>query len=186
MAILKNFGSKAIHYASNGVEAISILEDSSLNVDCIIADFKMPVMNGLQLLKNIRSGMVQNTRCDLPVAMLTGFGEDVLVELAIQLDVSTFLLKPPHQGVLLERLQNIFNDILSNDHHLQSMDFYNNIDVNTPVTDILKDDPSSLLRAESVSPLRGYSEKVSYMLESFPENKVLAIPLFFQKRPYLI
>lgn len=182
MAILKNFGSKSIHYASNGAEAISILEDPSMKIDCIIADFKMPAMNGLQLLKAIRTGAVQNTRYDLPLVMLTGFGEDVLVGLAIKLDVSTFLLKPPNQRILLEQIQNIFTDILSKDHHLQPIDFYKKIDVNTLVTDLLKDEPSSLLRVESSGAInQGGSEKVSYMLESFPENKVLAEPLYSKK-----
>ena len=179
MAILKNIGNKTIHYASNGLEAITILENSSLKIDCIIADFKMPAMNGLQLLKSIRTGAVQNTRGDLPMVILTGFGEDVLVELAIKLDVNSFMLKPPNQRVLLERLQKIMTDVPSKDNHLQSFDFYKNIDIDTPVTEILKDEPSSLHRVKSFSPVdQGSSKNIYYTLESCPENKMLAEPLY--------
>jgi len=176
MAILKNLGSKTFSYASNGIEAIAALEDTSLKVDCVIADFKMPGMNGLQLLKAVRCGSIKNTRRELPVAMLTGCGDEILVGLAIKLDVHTFLLKPPNQQVLEARLQNILVDDQSYESWIKPVEFYEAIDVNTPVTDLLKDDLSSIRNVGSSIPSTT-ADEILYQLETVPENNILARPL---------
>lgn len=57
----------AISKATNGQEALSVLEQTQ--VDCVISDVKMPVMDGITLLGNIKE---KHPR--LPVIMITAYG----------------------------------------------------------------------------------------------------------------
>ncbi len=60
--------------ASNGLEALNILDQE--NVQVILADLKMPKMDGLELLHK-----VQSIDSHLPVILLTAFGT---VDLAVE------------------------------------------------------------------------------------------------------
>lgn len=75
------------HVASNGHEALEIFKETEL--DCILLDIKMPGMDGIEVLKQIRI-MNQN----IPVLMMTAYGEKELVEMATKLDVVQFFTKP--------------------------------------------------------------------------------------------
>jgi len=137
LRLLKNLGDPNTLSATNGLEAITTLEKRRSMINCVIADFNMPVMHGLQLLKKIRMGENKVPR-NLPVIMLTGHGEASLVNLAIQLDVNTFILKPATVDSIGSRLQ----EALAMDHEdetwLKPIEEYEKIDVDTPINDILK------------------------------------------------
>ena len=66
----------------------------------VIADIKMPVMDGMQLLAELR--MVDR---DLPVIMITGHGDVALAVQAIRVGAYDFLEKPVDEEVLLASLQ---------------------------------------------------------------------------------
>ncbi|MCB2102206.1 MAG: response regulator [Rhodobacterales bacterium] len=72
-------------------------------LSCVITDFNMPGVNGLQLLRMIRTGRT-GVRRDLPVIMLTGFNEDPLVAAALNLDVNGFVTKPVTKAILAEKI----------------------------------------------------------------------------------
>lgn len=74
----------------------------------IIADFKMPVHNGLELLKAVRMGAVHSERA-LPVLMLTGHTDASLVASALKLDVDAFIAKPISKAGLEKRLIQVLN-----------------------------------------------------------------------------
>jgi CheY-like chemotaxis protein len=171
LGILKTLGCKTIHSAANGIEAVEILEDETRPVDCVIADFKMPEMNGLQLLQAVRIGL-KNTRRDLPVAMLTGCGDHSLVGLAVQLDVNSFLLKPANKGSLVPRLQSILLDDLSKEPWLRDRAEYERIDVNTLAAVLLDQEPVSAKPMDDVSAPR--ENETLYHYDTVPENTVLS------------
>ncbi len=172
LGILKNLGSKVNYSAMNGAEALEILEDDEKKVDCVISDFKMPVMNGLQLLKAIRTGR-KNIRRNLPVAMLTGYGDENLVGLAIKLDVNAFLLKPANKGSLTPRLHAILQDDHTDESWLRQVSDYEAVDINSTVANLLEDDPSSLLAVtEHNEPLS--ENEVLYRYDNVPENYPLS------------
>ena len=150
LRLLKNMGNPETHSATNGLEALSILEQEGLKIDCVIADFNMPVMHGLLLLKNIRTGY-QGIRSNMPVLMLTGHGDTALVELAIQLDVNSFILKPVTKQTLDDRLQRVFGTHNPLDFSgIKSAEEYEALDVDTRIRDILKRNAASQVEDSSI------------------------------------
>ena len=71
---------------------------------CVIADFRMPGINGLELLKAIRCGDTKVPR-DTPYILLTGFADAWVVAAAKQFDVSGFVVKPVSQATLWTRIE---------------------------------------------------------------------------------
>lgn len=85
---------KKIRHAGSGEEAVGMLSTHSAEIDCVICDWNMEPINGLELLKMIRAGSIANTRPDLHFVMLTGHGDSDVVTTAVALDVHGYLLKP--------------------------------------------------------------------------------------------
>ena len=54
--------------AENGAQALEIL-DNGIKVDVILLDIIMPVMDGIDFLKNIKS---DKRYCDIPIVVNTG------------------------------------------------------------------------------------------------------------------
>ena len=80
---------RQIYFAENGKAGLTILKEKK--VDLAIVDWKMPVMNGAEMLDAIRSD--PRTR-DMPVLMITAESErDVVYEIA-EVEVDAYLLKP--------------------------------------------------------------------------------------------
>lgn len=85
---------------------LALSEDGLLDrgtYDCVITDFNMLPLNGLELLKMVRTGKAQCAR-DTPVIMLTGFSDDYLICAALELDVNSFAIKPISRSALHEKL----------------------------------------------------------------------------------
>src|SRR5690242_6321033 len=75
--------------AEDGVEALKTL--SVRHVDLILADVKMPRMNGLQLLAHLRQS--EKWRF-LPIVMISSQGEREQVIEAVMLGASAYVRKP--------------------------------------------------------------------------------------------
>jgi CheY-like chemotaxis protein len=90
--------------ASNGETALKLLNESA--VDLAIVDFAMPVMDGITLLKHIRSTKKFEK---LPVIILTGSGDDEERIFAEGVGIQGFLNKPASSKMVLK----IVNDILN-------------------------------------------------------------------------
>jgi two-component system NtrC family response regulator len=73
--------------AHDGKEALAIVLDTELNL--IITDMRMPVMDGMQLLKNVKAN-----KPNLPIIMVTAFGEVEMAVAAMQAGAFNYLTKP--------------------------------------------------------------------------------------------
>lgn len=73
--------------AANGAEALEILE--TCRPDCILLDMKMPGMNGVEVLREIRK-----TLPDTLVMMMTAYSEIELTEEAGKLGIDQYFTKP--------------------------------------------------------------------------------------------
>ncbi|WP_339308211.1 response regulator [Paenibacillus sp. FSL R5-0519] len=76
-----------IHKAYSGMQALSILDGQT--VDIVITDISMPVMNGLELIRQIKAA-----RPNLPCILLTGYAEFEYAKQATKHGVVEYLLKP--------------------------------------------------------------------------------------------
>jgi DNA-binding NarL/FixJ family response regulator len=99
-----------IETAANGAEAIRILEDARGNIDCVLCDWNMEPVDGLEVLKSIRSGSVPDTPRDLCFIMLSGHSDEDIVKTAIAMDTNGYIVKP----VSMEKLINSVNAAFAN------------------------------------------------------------------------
>jgi YesN/AraC family two-component response regulator len=74
--------------AQNGQIALDKFNSDS-EFDLIVTDINMPVMNGLELIKNIR-----DLNSDIPVIIMSAHTEPEYIKSAEELGVENYLLKP--------------------------------------------------------------------------------------------
>lgn len=94
-------GFEIVKLAKNGLEAVEYLKEHT--VDLIIADIKMPVMTGLELLQYIRTQELS----DAYFVILSGYGDFSYAQQAIRYSCTEYMLKPIQKGRLLEILRQI-------------------------------------------------------------------------------
>jgi CheY-like chemotaxis protein len=83
------------------VAALDIIR--TVNPDVVILDWVMPVLNGPQLMRIVRSpGVFPNP--DVPVILLTAHSQRSRVNEAMKLGVNEFLVKPVSPKSLYDRL----------------------------------------------------------------------------------
>lgn len=73
--------------AKNGVEALELMEQQAF--DLLLCDIRMPVMDGLELVRHIRDKALP---CD--IIMLSGYQDFAYTRTAIQFGVNDYILKP--------------------------------------------------------------------------------------------
>ncbi|WP_364153011.1 response regulator transcription factor [Paenibacillus sp. LPE1-1-1.1] len=73
--------------AKNGVEALELMEQQAF--DLLLCDIRMPVMDGLELVRHIRDKAMP---CD--IIMLSGYQDFAYTRTAIQFGVNDYILKP--------------------------------------------------------------------------------------------
>jgi CheY-like chemotaxis protein len=93
---LRNNGYQAV-IAGNGLEALDRLAETP--IDLVLADIAMPEMDGLTLLRHLRSDKRYE---GLPVIMLTASGQDEDRALAMSIGANGFLYKPASSHELLD------------------------------------------------------------------------------------
>ena len=84
-----------ISTASNGQEALDYIRENP--VDLIIADIKMPVMTGLELLKALRTEL----KHDAYFVILSGYAEFGYAQEALRYECTDYILKPVEKDQLL-------------------------------------------------------------------------------------
>lgn len=80
---------KNVYEAGNGVEALAVLKDNK--VDLILCDINMPVMNGLEFIKQLPE--VENGK-GVPVVMVTTEGSESHVVQALSCGARGYIRKP--------------------------------------------------------------------------------------------
>jgi CheY-like chemotaxis protein len=94
---LLQFSGFEVVSAGHGQEALEILEKSP--VDLVLSDIKMPVMDGVELLKNIRARYAS-----VKVIFFSAFADISQAE-AIQMGALDLLSKPVRIESLIEKIQ---------------------------------------------------------------------------------
>ncbi|MDB5672320.1 MAG: hypothetical protein JWO25_3279 [Alphaproteobacteria bacterium] len=96
---LEWLGFTQIYVVKDGAEALALAK--SQLPDVIIADYDMPVMHGLQLLKAVR---LDPALAACGVIMLSGIANAEVVTRARELGAASFIMKPFHREDLQERI----------------------------------------------------------------------------------
>jgi CheY-like chemotaxis protein len=96
-------GAYVLHFALSAAEALERLAgDIEPELIVILSDINMPGMDGLALLREIRA-----RRSDLPVIMVTAYGDEERRRRAAALGAADFLTKPVDFDFLKERLRQL-------------------------------------------------------------------------------
>ncbi|WNR42875.1 response regulator transcription factor [Paenibacillus roseipurpureus] len=98
-------GYKVIHEAGNGKEAIDML--TTRVPDFIVADIRMPVMNGFEFSEKVRMIHAQ-----MPIIFLSGYAEFDYVRKALRTGVTDYLLKPVDRVELKKTLERLVPTLL--------------------------------------------------------------------------
>jgi len=96
-------GAYVLHFAFSAAEALERLAgDIEPELIVILSDINMPGMDGLALLREIRT-----RRPGLPVMMVTAYGDDERRRRAAEMGAADFLMKPIDFDFLKERLRQL-------------------------------------------------------------------------------
>jgi len=104
--LLVNLGVKNIHEAADGIAGLEAIR--TYMPDVVILDWEMPLLNGAELVRIVRSPGVFPVP-DVPIVMLTGHVERWRVLEATRLGVNEFLKKPVSGKALLDRIVSILS-----------------------------------------------------------------------------
>jgi two-component system chemotaxis response regulator CheY len=99
---LNRLGYKDLLEAADGAEAWELMQQHKDEVGVLITDWNMPNMNGLELVKKVRS---QPEFEDIPIIMVTTEGGKAEVITALKAGVNNYIVKPFTPQVLKEKLE---------------------------------------------------------------------------------
>ena len=96
-------GTYVLHHAASGAEALDRLRgEIQPSLIAVLSDINMPGMDGLHLL-----GEIKQRRPDLPVMMVTAYGDDERRRRALELGAFEFITKPVDFDRLKEQLRQL-------------------------------------------------------------------------------
>ncbi len=94
----KELGVKEIFTANDGEEALEVFDKNK--IDILISDISMPKMNGLELIKNVKS-ISSSTKS----IILSGYDDFAYAKEAIYLGIENYILKPINEEELTETIK---------------------------------------------------------------------------------
>jgi diguanylate cyclase (GGDEF)-like protein len=115
--ILKGFTKKQ-YVAQNGQEGLELFRAHENEIDLIITDVNMPVMNGLDMVKEIKK-----TNINIPIIVATAFSNKEYLLEAIDIGIDKYVLKPidiakllqvMSQSLIYHELKDLYTDTLTN------------------------------------------------------------------------
>lgn len=102
-SLLKN---KSLNFdsieADNGKDAFDILEKG--DIDVLLVDWNMPKLNGLDLVKKLRS---MDKYLSLPIIMITSEAAKYNVIEAVKAGVNDYLIKPIGDSDLIKKIEQV-------------------------------------------------------------------------------
>ena len=99
--ILKELGYEVCE-AGNGKEALKVMESEKAAVNLVLADWNMPEMNGLELLKQLR---LDSDLASLKIIMVTTETELDHIVSALRAGANEYVMKPFTKDILREKLE---------------------------------------------------------------------------------
>jgi two-component system chemotaxis response regulator CheY len=104
--LLRDLGFNNTSEADDGQTALPMLKSGKF--DFLVTDWNMPGMDGLTLLKTVRS---DDELCDMPVLMVTAEAKRDQIVVAAEAGVSGYVVKPCTAATLKEKIEKIFRRV---------------------------------------------------------------------------
>lgn len=98
---LKDIGYE-VREAANGREALDVIAAEKNAVTLVLADWNMPDINGLELLKRLRQ---LPEHCSVVVVMVTSETDVDKMTTALEAGANEYVMKPFTKDILIEKLQ---------------------------------------------------------------------------------
>jgi DNA-binding response OmpR family regulator len=89
---------------SNGEEGLDEISSANTPFDLILLDIMMPGMDGIEVLRNIKS---KDETKSIPVMMLTALAQENVVVEGIKLGAKDYIRKPFSPKELIERVSKV-------------------------------------------------------------------------------
>lgn len=80
----------SVHTETDPCDALERVQSGSIEIDCIVSNYDMPELNGLDILRRVRE-----TNGELPFILFTGKGSEEIASEAITAGVTESLQKGP-------------------------------------------------------------------------------------------
>jgi len=90
-----------VYVAKNGKEAFDIFLENEDDIDLIISDIKMPVMDGFELVKEVK-----NINTKIPIFLMSAYNETDNMDLANYFNISKFFVKPINIIEVIDEINN--------------------------------------------------------------------------------
>lgn len=156
---LRDLGFENVTLATNGMEAMRVLNARS--VDVVVTDWNMPVMDGMSLLKSIRKKTQWNS---LPVLMITAEVARDQVKEAIRNGVTDFLVKPFTEDYFERKITSVLERKRSG-----------KLNVNSPVLDMEEDALNREVSEHDIQQLLKVREDAERIMLHDMKNPILSI-----------
>jgi putative two-component system response regulator len=99
--LMKNPDIKEVLEAKNGADAVAFIKSRN-DISLVLLDIIMPIMNGLEVLRVVRSD--ENIE-QIPIIVLTT--DETKKTEALELGANSFLMKPIRSNELAERMESL-------------------------------------------------------------------------------
>ena len=93
----------AIYEAENGVEAVNKLMDNDF--DLVITDIRMPQMDGLSLIRKVRSEI----STDIPIIVVSTLGREADRDDGLKMGANSYVTKPIQAPDLIREVTNLLS-----------------------------------------------------------------------------
>ena len=119
-SVLLGAGAQSIKHANTVEKAIELLNRHGQEIACVMCDWDMAPVGGLELLRMIRCQDLRKTAARTPVVILTTRADAGAVQTAMAMDVNGFAVAP----LSLEKLVKTVMHALTRPWQLQTPDHY--------------------------------------------------------------
>ncbi|RXK11507.1 diguanylate cyclase [Halarcobacter mediterraneus] len=193
--ILKGFTKKQL-VAENGAEGLELFKKNESEIDIIITDVNMPIMNGLEMIREIKK-----INPNIPIIVATAFSNTEYLLEAIDIGVDKYVLKPidmkkllqlMSQSLLYHELKDLYVDNLTHlpnrnrlkkdlEDNNQGLMAMINIDKFSTINDLFGESNGDKVLLEFSDALRKYFSNDDFKLYRIEADKFLIIANDYEK-----